>query len=208
MTLACKSVLALGLLALATGGCDGDPIDIHGTGGSLGSGGRSGSGGAGGGPQDTSSAGQPAQAGGGLGSGGRAGEGGISASGGSRPTVPASGGCCNALYCPSGDTMVTACPAGGSCYQFTACGCYQVLCARPATGSGGAGGTTQDAGIDPDASLGLDAESWVCTSGGPCVNVGDVCYMPWYTYAYLPGYITCTCRVSSGSDQPTWLCPL
>jgi hypothetical protein len=188
MILACKSVLALGLLALATGGCDGDPIDLHGTGGSLGSGGHSGSGG-------------------GLGSGGRAGAGGISASGGSGPTVPASGGCCNALYCPSGDTMVTTCPAGQSCYQFTACGCYQVLCARPTTGSGGAGGTPHDASIGPDASPGLDAEASACAIWGPCSNVGAVCSTSWYNSGQLQGTI-CTCTSWSSSDSPRWECLL
>lgn len=119
---------------IATGGVVGQ------TGGRLGSGGVVGSGGS-------------FAKGGTVGAGGAVGSG-----GGTGSTPPGTGGCCNALYCPAGDTLVNTCPAGASCYQYVACGCNQVLCQRassdggvPATGgatgtggkigSGGAGGT-------------------------------------------------------------------
>ena len=120
-------------LVLAEGGCTSDTNlgkSQPGTGG-LGAGGASSTGGG------ATSSGGITDGGGITGAGGTFAQGGAGGSG----TV-----CCNALYCPSGYTLVGptgsgSCPAGYECIEFVSCGCNLVLCARPS-------GT--DAGASPD----------------------------------------------------------
>ena len=139
-----------------SGGSGGSSFEASGSGGEQGTGGgsdlggatggRSGSGGAvtsGGSSGDSSAAAGAGETGGSIGSGGSIGTGGVLGSGGVESTFPPTGGCCASLYCPNGDTFVSSCPAGASCYQFIACNCNQVLCARG--GTGGATGGTGDA---------------------------------------------------------------
>jgi len=102
----------------------------------------------------------------GAGMGGANSAGGVLGTGGTVTTVPGSGGCCAAVYCPAGDTMVTTCPTSASCYEYTACGCNQVLCARTAGsgGSAGTGGSTVTGGVSGTG--GTSATGGVFATGG------------------------------------------
>ena len=123
--------------AVGIGGNTGGSTAAFGTGGLPGTSGGPSTGG------DLGQAGSPRGSGGrtGAGGGGNIGTGGSVSTGGTVTTVSGSGGCCYAIYCPSGDTMVTTCPTGASCYEYTACGCNQVLC-MAGGGSGGTGGAS------------------------------------------------------------------
>jgi hypothetical protein len=209
ISLSRKTLFTVGLLTMTVIGCDGDPIQLPSAGGSLASGGRSGSGGGAAGSQGGSPTSQPPQTGGVVSSGGILSEGGIRSAGGAVPVPPASGGCCNALYCPSGDTMVstwvTTCPVGASCYEFTACGCNQVLCARGSAGSGGSVFVPHDASSStPDAEPAIDttSDASACVEGGPCGKGESVCGTSWYVSGYYQGVTSCYC---TGGH---WLCQL
>ena len=135
------------MLLLATS-CGQTPLFVSGSrqaggagaGGAIAQGGSGGLPGTGGGASTGGTLGQGSAQGGAAGVGGANGAGGVLGTGGTVTTVPGSSVCCKALYCPSGDAMVTTCPAGAFCYEYTACGCNQVLCAR-ADGSDGSVGT-------------------------------------------------------------------
>lgn len=87
-----------------------------------------------------------------------AGTGGSSAAGGAGGSSSSSIICCNALYCPSGYTLLgtagsTTCPVGSECQTFTSCGCNLVLCAKApeadagvSDAAGGSGGTISSSG--------------------------------------------------------------
>lgn len=73
------------------------------------------------------------------------GGGGVTGAGGVGGSSTASSMCCNALYCPSGYSLIgpsgsATCPAGFDCSTFVACGCNQVLCAKTPDGGAIAGG--------------------------------------------------------------------
>ena len=118
---------------------------------------------------DLGQAGSPSSPGGRTGAGGDGGTGGIVSTGGTVTTVPGSGGCCYAIYCPSGDTMVTTCPTGAFCYEYTACGCNQVLC-MAATGSGGTGGSSSNGAPDGGS---LDSAPHDVAMDACAAQVGD-----------------------------------
>lgn len=135
--------------------------------------------------------------------GGKTASGGATGAGGVGGSSTASSMCCNALYCPSGYSLIgpsgsATCPAGFDCSTFVACGCNQVLCARAPDGGaiaggggsgsggmGGSGGATKTGGASGSSCTAALSCNWCsgesvkdangCVTGYRCANGVDPC---------------------------------